>query len=223
MSYFYAGIQGQAGPATRMGSKNSGINGFVQSHDARLQVGMDSLGDEDHAYFTLAGGYSSYSSGRLTLSFPQVNSVVNAIGQGDKKIDALVERIQKDIQKLNDEAPAALKRIERRQKIETNKRFREYAAREARLNALRETITDAECDNYMRLVMELETEEERERWYPAHNRYERVKESIINSSVEPYRRVEDGALIVFDSLPYFRTKQYNLTSGEAIEDKEEAA
>lgn len=213
MSHFYAGIQGQRGEATRMGSKESGIEGYVQSHDSRMLVTMSHYDGEDRAYFTLQGGYSNYGGGRLTLNFPQVNAVVNAVSQGDKKIQAIVERIQKDIAKLNEEAPAALKRIERRRTIEANRRQREFDAKHARLKALDETITDAERFNYMTLVYKLTTDEDRKRWFRDD---ERVNESILSGygNIEPWRDGE-GHLHVLEGDGY-ASREWDLTAGVEV-------
>lgn len=220
MSHFYAGIQGQRGEATRMGSKDSGIDGYVQSHDARMAVSMSYYAGTDRAFFTLQGGYSNYSGGRLALDFPQVNAVVNAVSQGDKKIDAIVERIRKDIAKLNEEAPTALKRIERRRTIEANRRQREQEQREMRIEIIRDGITDTERDNYVKLVRGM-SDEERTRYYPDNDR---IDQSICSGfgNIEPVRN-EDNHLVIWDGDGW-RSEYWDLTDGVKIEqDKEDAA
>lgn len=216
MSHFYAGIQGARGPATRMGSKDSGIDGYVQSHDARLAVSMNHYSGEDRAHFTLEGGYSNYSGGRLTLNFPEINAVVNAVNQGDPKIQAIVERIQKEITKLNDEAPKALKRIERKRKIEANRQQRQFEEKQARLKALDATITDEERKNFITLVMvlDLADHDELRRW-GLHDD-ERVNESILSGhgNIEPWRD-DEGHLHVLAGDGWTH-KEFDLTAGVEI-------
>ena len=47
MARFYADIQGNRGPATRMGSANSGIGGHVRGWNVGVRVAGVADGDED--------------------------------------------------------------------------------------------------------------------------------------------------------------------------------
>jgi len=216
MSHFYGGIQGQAGEATRMGSQASGIDGYVQSHQSRISSSMEHRGGKDVAYIRIGGGHSNYSAGTLVLSFPNIDDVVNAVSKGDKKIGKILDRLHAELAKLNDEAPAALKRIERRERIERNRKQREWEAKQKRLKELNDTITDEERMNYMVMVRGLETEEHRQMYF-REPREERVNESILSGygNVEPYRN-EDGNLILY-SGDGFNYHIWDLTRGVELD------
>jgi hypothetical protein len=55
MAQFYGGIQGQRGEATRLGSKSSGMNAFVQGWNCGVKVVAyhdDDAGDTFRIYLT---------------------------------------------------------------------------------------------------------------------------------------------------------------------------
>ena len=212
MSHFYSGIQGQAGEATRRGSKSSGISAYVQSWGARMSVDMHSdMNDVDYAEFRLHGGPSNYSAGTLALVFNDVESVVDALGSGDPKIRKIVERIHKEITKLNEEAPAAVKRGQRQAKIKANRQMREQKAKDERLAALRATITEQERHNYMHEVLGF-SEDERTAMFLDKDIDDRIMQPY--GHVEPYRDVR-GHLIMSEGDGWRQT-QHDLTAGEQL-------
>jgi hypothetical protein len=131
MAHFYGFIQGQAGDATRMGSKNSGYSAWAQSHEGRIRVELrhNDYGEteRDEATISIEGGYSAYSVGTSYLPTFDLTAVPAALSCGDPKVDRIWERIRTDFAKLDAEAPKALKRAKRR-------------ARKAELQAERERI-----------------------------------------------------------------------------------
>jgi hypothetical protein len=126
MAHFYGFIQGNRGDATRMGSKESGFTAWAQGWGSRIAAnfGVNYHTDVDEASVTIGTGPSNYSGGALRLDFPDIDAVVTALGTGDPKINRIRERIYAEIDKLNAEAPKALKRKERERK----RREREMAA-----------------------------------------------------------------------------------------------
>lgn len=66
MSYFYSGISGNRGPATRAGTKASGVSAYVQSWTGRIESHMyhDDLTGKDCARVLLMSGPNG--AGRVT-------------------------------------------------------------------------------------------------------------------------------------------------------------
>ena len=126
MSHFYSGIQGSRGEATRAGTKDSGIGGYVQGWTVRLDADMahNSREDRDEASLTLGAGPSNYRGGRLRLDFPNAEEVVDALGIGDPKIEAIRKRLYAEIDKLCAEAPKALARKQRADRAAQRERER---------------------------------------------------------------------------------------------------
>lgn len=167
MSHFYAGISGQAGEATRQGSKGSGISGYVQGWMARLHVSINHVpncqepysrpdhdaekneGDIGHITLTggPSGGYGSHSLGGFN-----VNNVVAALDSNDPKINAIWERIQKDFRKLDAEAVPAIVRVERKRKAAMRKEQRERAAAAKRRREIQRDLTPTEKAHISRVL-----------------------------------------------------------------------
>lgn len=53
MSQFYASIQGNRGEATRMGTKESGMSGYIRSWDIGCRATMNHVDNEDYIHITL--------------------------------------------------------------------------------------------------------------------------------------------------------------------------
>jgi hypothetical protein len=116
MSHFYAGIHGSRGPATRQGTKESGISAYAQGWQSRLAVGFhyNATADQDDGAIQIGGGPSGSSSTR-SIHLPDIDSIVAALDSGDPKIQKIWERIQGEFDKLSDEAHPAVLRTQRRQ------------------------------------------------------------------------------------------------------------
>lgn len=133
MSHFYGGIEGNRGPATRMGSKDSGFRAYAQGYGARVTVAFTHTdrpewlegGDEPHdvAYVNLTGGYSSYSRGG-TLRFEHIDAIVSALDD-DEQCKRIFKRIQDEIRKLDARAVKVEKVRARKYAAERKRRDRE--------------------------------------------------------------------------------------------------
>ena len=71
MAHFYASIQGNRSEATRMGTKNSGIEGHIRGWDigAKVKCTFDPETKEDYVTVYLTSGSSGYKSDKLIGSF----------------------------------------------------------------------------------------------------------------------------------------------------------
>ena len=129
MSHFYSGITGSRGPATRAGTKDSGIDGYVQGHGSRISVGMhyNNTEERDDASIVLSGGYSS-NAGSQAIYLPDIDSIVAALDCGDPKVAQIWERIQGEFDKLVGEAPTAIVRQERTREREAREERKEHGA-----------------------------------------------------------------------------------------------
>lgn len=149
MAHFYGFIQGQAGDATRMGSKRSGYSAWAQSHQGRIRVELrhNDYGEieRDEATVSIEGGHSAYNVRTHYLPTFDLTVVPAALSCGDPKVDRIWERIQAEFNKLNDEAPKALKRAKRRERRAQLQAQREQVAR----NALVASMSEAEIAAYM--------------------------------------------------------------------------
>lgn len=125
MSHFYGGISGSRGPATRQGTKESGIQVYAQGYGSRVGVSFhhNRTDDRDDVTITLGGGYTSSASGR-GIHIPDVDTVVRALDCGDPKVSRIWERIQSEFDKLSDAAPAAIVRQERKREKEAREEQR---------------------------------------------------------------------------------------------------
>lgn len=137
MAHFYGFIHGSRGEATRMGSKGSGFRAWAQTWISRITISLrcDET-DDDKTYATLSfgGGGSSGYSGR-SLSFCP-DELVAALDANDPAINRIWARIERDFKRLDEQAPKAIKRQERRRKIERQ----QYEAEQARIAEERRTI-----------------------------------------------------------------------------------
>lgn len=149
MAHFYGFIQGQAGDATRMGSKRSGYSAWAQSHQGRIRVELRHNDynevERDEATISIEGGHSAYNVRTHYLPTFDLTAVPAALSCGDPKMDRIWERIQAEFRKLDDEAPKALKRAARRQRKAERERIK--AEQERELLVL--SLTDAEIQAYM--------------------------------------------------------------------------
>lgn len=141
MSHFYSGIHGSRGPATRAGTKESGISAYAQGWGSRLSVGFhyNATEDQDDAAIQIGAGGSSNASTR-SIHLPDIDSIVKALDSGDPKIQKIWERIQTEFDKLAYEAHPAVLRIEakreRTAKAEERERRRSAKQRKEIITAL---------------------------------------------------------------------------------------
>lgn len=77
MAHFYGSVQGNKGEATRMGSKASGISGYVQGHYSRIRTGMYEENDYDHGSIVIEGGYSARAGRRIDLGYLNTDALVS--------------------------------------------------------------------------------------------------------------------------------------------------
>src|SRR3954466_5993538 len=139
MSHFYGGISGSRGPATRMGTKESGFSAYAQGHGSRVSVGFhyNRVEERDDASIVLSGGYSS-QAGNRAIYLPDVDAIVQSLDSGDPKVGRIWERIQTECDKLAGEAAMAIVRQERKREREAKEEQRELK----RLAAERRAIID---------------------------------------------------------------------------------
>jgi hypothetical protein len=147
MSHFYAGISGSRGPATRQGTKDSGISCYVQGYGSRISAGMhyNRTEERNDASIVLGGGYTS-DSGQRAIYLPDIDAITHALDSGDPKIMKIWERIQNEFDKLSSESPSAIVRQERKREREAREERKEME----RLAAQRKEIIDT-LDGAMKL------------------------------------------------------------------------
>jgi hypothetical protein len=114
MARFYGGVEGNRGPATRQGSRESGISVYAQSYDSRITVDYNEVrfDESTRAHITLGGGWTTYYRGFMVSFDPDLVSA--GLDTGDDKMMAIWKRIQGEFAKLEKEAPKAIRRSERR-------------------------------------------------------------------------------------------------------------
>jgi hypothetical protein len=118
MAEFYGGVEGNRGPATRMGSKDSGFTAFAQTHESRITVDYSNhrqRGDSEDrtiAHITIGSGWTSGYRSRGVSFHP--DEVVAALDTNDPKIQRIWQRIQDEFKRLDEEAPKAIARVERK-------------------------------------------------------------------------------------------------------------
>ena len=107
MAHFYGGIHGHRGPATRMGSKDSGIEVYAQGYGSRIGVSFHYNRSEecDAAGINIGGGYTS-GAGSKYIGFSDIDLVVEALDCGDPKINKLWEQARAAFDKIEAEAAA---------------------------------------------------------------------------------------------------------------------
>lgn len=166
MSHFYGGISGQAGEATRMGSKGSGYRAYAQTHQARISISLGHLDrteppytmpdtgaektEGDIAHVTIGGGHSTYYRDR-SVSF-NLNNVAAALDSGDPKVERIWQRIESEFRKLNEEAPKAIKRTETRRRREQRRREREKQRQAKERRQIRQEMQPEEKARVVRLL-----------------------------------------------------------------------
>jgi hypothetical protein len=144
MSHFYAGIAGSRGPATRQGTKESGISGYVQGYGSRISVGMhyNRTEERDDGSVVIGGGYTS-NAGQKAIYLPDIDAVVLALNSGDPKVARIWERIQNEFDRLSSEAPAAIARQERKREREVKEERKEMERLAAERRAIIDTLDGA--------------------------------------------------------------------------------
>jgi hypothetical protein len=125
MRHFYGGISGSRGPATRMGTKDSGFDSYAQGYGSRISVSFHYNRETEHddASVMIGGGYTSHARGRA-IYLPDIDAVVQALDCGDPKIARIWDRIQCEFDKLVGEAPTAIARQERKREREVREERR---------------------------------------------------------------------------------------------------
>lgn len=126
ISHFYAGISGSRGPATRAGTKDSGISGYVQGYGSRISIGMhyNKTEERDDGSVVIGGGYSS-NADHKAISLPDIDAIVQALDSGDPKVARIWDRIQNEFDRLASEAPAAIARQDRAREREAREERKE--------------------------------------------------------------------------------------------------
>ena len=95
MAQFYASIQGNRGQATRMGTKNSGIQGHIRGWDVGVAVECSvDKGGHDVCYVYTTGGSNGVGSRIMIASVTkdEVNHGLHHV-QGCKRMRAIKETI----------------------------------------------------------------------------------------------------------------------------------
>lgn len=119
MATFYGGVSGNRGDATRQGSKDSGMRVYAQSYDSRITVDYgryqphDADEEQTIAHVTLGGGWTTYYRDHTLTFNPDV--VAEALDTGDERVKRIWERIEREFDRLNTEAPRAIKRARKAQ------------------------------------------------------------------------------------------------------------
>jgi hypothetical protein len=108
MATFYGGVEGARGPATRQGSKASGLRVYAQSYDSRITVDYDDRNGKTCATVAIGGGWTTYYNTHRLQFNPDL--VAAALDTGDERVRDLWGRIYELFDKLDEEAPKALQR-----------------------------------------------------------------------------------------------------------------
>jgi threonine dehydrogenase-like Zn-dependent dehydrogenase len=92
---------------------------YAQSYNSRIGVTYHQYEPFDSdkrtvAHITLGGGWTTYYREHTIVLEP--DTVAAALDSGDEKVQAIWKRILKEFDKLDEEAPKALKRVERARK-----------------------------------------------------------------------------------------------------------
>ena len=72
MAHFYGGVSGNRGPATRTGTKNSGLQVFANGWNAGVEVSGLAAGDNDRDAFVVRATTGSSNLGK-TKEIAEVN------------------------------------------------------------------------------------------------------------------------------------------------------
>jgi hypothetical protein len=116
MSHFYSEISGNRGPATRAGTKSSGVSAYVQSWTGRIESRMycDELDGQDRGYVVLTSGPKGFFAASIDLT-GEIN--VSDIAQAsvfDPETAKHLRQARASIQRAN---AAAIKACARRDKL----------------------------------------------------------------------------------------------------------
>jgi hypothetical protein len=113
MAHFYGTIRGQAGDASRLGSKRSGIRSTVETWGAILSANIFHFSgmEADELAVNLS---TKHGSTRPLLTITDVDTV--AANMDDEKVRRRIERIHNESQKLTVEAHEAKRRKDRQRK-----------------------------------------------------------------------------------------------------------
>lgn len=144
MTHFHAGVHGSRGPATRQGTKESGVSAHVLSGGARLGVGLhyNATADQDDAAIQISPGSVS-GGGTHFIHLPDIDSIIKALNSGDPKIMKTWERIQNEFDKLAYEAHPAVLRTERKRESEARANERERRRLATQRDAILGTLDGA--------------------------------------------------------------------------------
>lgn len=104
MAHFYSGISGSRGPATRCGTKGSGISGYVQGWGGRIAVSMYFSEDNgrDHGYVSIEPGPSS--SGRSIRLADDIDPAALTAHATDATVMEDLDRARALIRRASDRA-----------------------------------------------------------------------------------------------------------------------
>lgn len=116
MARFYGWVQGARGEATRQGHSGSGLGVWAQTSRSRITVNYGTTyGDPDRneARIILGAGWTSgYRSFGVTI---HPDEIIKALDSGDPQCSRIWQRIVAEFERLDEEAPKAILRNERRQ------------------------------------------------------------------------------------------------------------
>lgn len=213
MSHFYGGIQGQRGPATRMGSAGSGFGAYAQNWHTRISVDLshDHEAEADSASIHIGTGPSNYNGSGMYINIRDIDKFLDAVSTDDTKIKKHLMKIRQSFQIIQDEAEGAIRRQARRDKIKRNREERERKAEEARRAELKASITAKERKNFITLV----------EGYTPDLTNEEIDSQIMRIEYNhgAPERNDDGHLIVkrWQGGGFGHYASYNLTTGQILE------
>lgn len=198
-----------------MGSMDSGIDGYVQGWQSRISAAMNAHDGRDAGYVTIGTGPSNHNGGALRLDFPDINMVVDALGCGDQRIEAIRKRLYAEVERLNTEAPKAVERAEKRRARE--ERARKRAAKQ-RIELQKTILRDMEANEKSRIVRLMPEVE-----LDADGNFERdAAYKLCNESDGNLRYANDGStdIIVSAKMPGFKRSwqhfDFNVTRGQWV-------
>lgn len=147
MAHFYGTLQGQAGSASRLGSKNSGITSTVETWGCELRASIDHYDRfPDEAMDMLSVRFGDKGNSKHLFILRNPDAV--AANMDDMRMRLLFDRVDKLFKQIEDELPKAIKRKERaekqRQRVE-GRRLREQAK-------IRQQLTGEEFDRLTELA-----------------------------------------------------------------------
>lgn len=161
MSHFRGGTQGRGRATAQLGTKSSGQSAWANTHFSRVEIDMRHRGRDgddmdDMASITFSDGHGN---GRKALQF-NPNAVAMALATDDKKIQAIWDRVEREFNKLDDEAWAAIERVERRKKKEHKQRERQRLRREKEQEEILRTMQPEEKARIVKVMRYVELDDE---------------------------------------------------------------